>query len=114
MSAITTHVLDTSGGRPAAGVPVQLERGSAGDRWDTVGRAETDADGRVRALVPDGMLLTPGTHRLTFNTRSYFERLKTRTFYPYVIAVFVMVEGEAHYHVALLVSPFGYSTDRGS
>jgi 5-hydroxyisourate hydrolase len=114
MSAITTHVLDTSLGRPAAGVPVHLERADGDDCWETVGRAETDADGRVRHLVPDGTPLPSGVYRLIFNTAAYFTRSNTPTFYPHVIVVFEIVDAEAHYHVPLLLSPFGYSTYRGS
>jgi 5-hydroxyisourate hydrolase len=112
MSAITTHVLDTSVGRPAAGIAVHLERVEH-ERWETVGRAETDDDGRVRALVPENAPLAAGIYRLTFDTGPYFERAKTPTFYPHVIVVFE-VAAERHYHVPLLISPFGYSTYRGS
>jgi 5-hydroxyisourate hydrolase len=112
MSAITTHVLDTSAGRPAAGVPVHLER-STGDRWESLGRSETDTDGRARTLVADDKTVTPGLYRITFSTRPYFERSKTATFYPYVSVTFE-VAADQHYHVPLLISPFGYSTYRGS
>jgi len=113
MSAITTHVLDTSVGRPAAGVPVYLER-SVGEQWEMIGRAETDTDGRVRSLVPSGAVLASGVYRLTFHTGLYFQRSNTPTFYPGVTVVFEVAEAESHYHVPLLISPFGYSTYRGS
>ena len=113
MSGITTHVLDTSVGRPAAGVPVHLER-STGDRWETVGRAETDADGRARTLLPDGTRAPAGLYRITFSTSTYFERTSTLTFYPYISVVFEVTAADQHYHVPLLMSPFGYSTYRGS
>jgi 5-hydroxyisourate hydrolase len=112
MTRITTHVLDTSVGRPAAGVAVSLER-AVHERWETVGETETDGDGRARTLVPDGVQLTSGNYRLTFFTGRYFERSNTATFFPHVIVVFEVVAGE-HYHVPLLISPFGYSTYRGS
>lgn len=114
MSAITTHVLDTSAGKPAAGVPVYLERSSGADRWEIIGRAETDADGRAHSLMLPDQTLQPGIYRLTFHTQAYFARSKTSTFYPGVIVVFEVVDAGQHYHVPLLVSPFGYSTYRGS
>jgi 5-hydroxyisourate hydrolase len=114
VSGITTHVLDTSVGKPAAGVAVRLERADADDCWETLGRAQTDADGRVRHLLPDGSPMTPGVYRLTFQTASYFQRSNTPTFYPNVIVVFEVADAAAHYHVPLLISPFGYSTYRGS
>ena len=113
MSTITTHVLDTSAGRPAAGVAVSLER-AAGETWTLVGRAATDADGRVRSIVPSGAALSPGIYRLTFQTGTYFQRANTSTFYPSVNVVFEVADAEGHYHVPLLISPFGYSTYRGS
>ena len=113
MSAITTHVLDVSIGRPAAGVDLLLERGHDRDAWMHVARDETDGDGRVRALLPATMSLSAGTYRLTFGTRAYFERQGVRSFYPRVAITFE-VTSDAHYHVPLLVSPFGYSTYRGS
>jgi 5-hydroxyisourate hydrolase len=114
VSGITTHVLDTSVGRPASGVAVHLERADADDGWETIGRAETDADGRVRHLVADGATVTGGVYRLTFSTAAYFRRSNTPTFYPYVIVVFEIADATAHHHVPLLINPFGYSTYRGS
>jgi 5-hydroxyisourate hydrolase len=100
---ITTHVLDTARGRPAAGVPVVLERG--GDHgWARVGTATTDADGRVRDLGA----VAPGHHRLTFDTGAL------SGFYPQVVIHFTVAAGEDHCHVPLLLSPYGYSTYRGS
>ena len=101
-----------SGGRPRE-CRVHLERADGDECWETVGRAETDADGRVRHLVPDGLPLPSGVYRLIFNTAAYFARSNTPTFYP-IIVVFEIVEAEAHHHVPLLLSPFGYSTYRGS
>jgi 5-hydroxyisourate hydrolase len=105
VSGITTHVLDTSRGCPATGVPVVLERAvNAG--WESVGRGTTDADGRVRDLLTS----TPedGRYRLTFDTGAHSR------FYPEVTVTFVVEGGAEHYHVPLLLSPFGYSTYRGS
>lgn len=119
MTAITTHVLDTARGRPAAGVPVRLERIDGGAAAE-LGRARTDDDGRVRALGP--ARLEPGTYRLVFDTADYFsERTRAEpshtpvpSFFPEVTVTFT-VDGRAdHEHIPLLLSPFGYSTYRGS
>ncbi|MBM3808761.1 MAG: hydroxyisourate hydrolase [Acidimicrobiia bacterium] len=114
MSAITTHILDTSRGRAAAGVQVLLEfRGEDGD-WQSMSRGTTDLDGRLRSLHPDGQPLAPGVYRLTFDTARYFETHGVRAFYPEVVVVFETAPGEKHYHVPLLLSPFGFSTYRGT
>ena len=102
---ISTHVLDTARGRPAAGVPVVLERRADGG-WSLVGEGRTNADGRVGELAP----ADAGVYRLTFDTGSYFEA----GFYPQVAVEFRVDDGAGHYHVPLLLSPFGYSTYRGS
>ena len=115
---ITTHVLDTSIGRPAVGVRVTLERGGKSSDWQLVGHGETDADGRLRTLTADDAAVDPGLYRLVFDTRRYFEARKSRAFYPSVIVIFEVADEsssrQAHYHVPLLLSPFGYSTYRGS
>lgn len=113
MSAITTHVLDTSRGRPAAGVPIILEQHSGGD-WRELGRGRTDDDGRLRALLAEGVRPEPGTYRLTFDTAEYFKAQGATSFYPVVHIVFAIGAPDEHYHVPLLLSPFGYSTYRGS
>jgi 5-hydroxyisourate hydrolase len=114
MSAITTHVLDTARGRPATGVPVVLERRLGPDDWEGVSRGETDSDGRLRTLLPDAAPLLPGTYRLIFDTRRYFEQQHLRSLYPQVIVVFEAVAGETSYHLPLLLNAFGYATYRGS
>ena len=114
MSAITTHVLDLSTGRPAEGVDVLLEIQESVERWLHVGQGTTDADGRLRTLMAAEAALTEGTYRLVFQTRPYFERSGVRSFYPHIAVVFEVTSGESHYHVPLLVSPYGYSTYRGS
>ncbi|MFQ5777250.1 MAG: hydroxyisourate hydrolase [Terriglobia bacterium] len=114
MSAITTHVLDTARGRPAAGVPVVLEIESAGRNWKVLGRGTTDADGRLRELLPPGSTLAAGTYRLTFDTQAYFSLHSLEGFYPRVTVFFTVRDTAQHYHVPLLLSPFGYSTYRGS
>ncbi len=110
---ISTHILDTSRGRPAAGVAVTLEHRD-GDAWSVVGRGTTDADGRLRTLVPDGAPLATGAWRLRFEVAPYFTEQDTRTFFPTVEITFHVASAGEHYHVPLLLSPFGYSTYRGS
>ena len=114
MSAITTHVLDTSRGRPAAGVPVTLEARGEGGAWEELGRGFTDADGRLRDLLPPEHKLAKGSYRLTFDAAVYFAAQGAKGFYTEVSVAFVVAEGGAHYHVPLLLSPYGYSTYRGS
>jgi 5-hydroxyisourate hydrolase len=111
---ISTHVLDTTTGRPAAGVGVVLERQGAGGELQHVSRARTDADGRVRELVPGAVDLETGTYRLTFETGAYFETLEIDGFYPRVSVLFMVRDSSQHHHVPLLLSPYGYSTYRGS
>jgi 5-hydroxyisourate hydrolase len=120
MTAITTHVLDTARGLPAAGVPVRLERIAGGAAAAELGRARTDDDGRVTALGPPR--LEPGTYRLVFDTAGYFSertgaglpQAPAPPFFPEVAVTFT-VDGRAdHEHIPLLLSPFGYSTYRGS
>jgi 5-hydroxyisourate hydrolase len=112
MSAITTHVLDTARGRPAAGLVVVLEMEQAGS-WREIGRGITDANGRVMSLA-SGAPLSAGVHRLTFDTGAYFAGQKVAAFYPAVTVVFTITDPAQHHHVPLLLSPFGYSTYRGS
>ncbi len=109
--SLSTHVLDAARGRPASGVPVALERrGDAG--WLRLAEAATDADGRIRAWP--GAELAAGDHRLVFDTGSWFGAEGLDGFYPEVVVTFtVSVPGE-HHHVPLLLSPFAYSTYRGS
>ena len=111
---ITTHVLDTSIGRPAAGVDVRLEHQMADGSWHAVGSGQTDADGRLRTLVSSSSPTLAGTFRLTFEIAPYFASRGVASFFPRVVIEFVVREPGAHYHVPLLLSPFGYSTYRGS
>ena len=113
MSVITTHVLDTARGRPAAGIAVTLEL-RASDEWKLLGQGRTDANGRCNSLLPENARLGPGTYRLVFDVGAYFGSQQTETFYEAVPVVFAIRRPEAHYHVPLLVSPYGYSTYRGS
>ncbi len=114
MSKITTHVLDISRGRPAAGVGVTLELQTTGGDWGIIGRGETDADGRLADLTGAGDAGVEGVYRLTFETENYFAAQGVETFYPLAVVVFRVRDAAAHYHVPVLVSPFGYSTYRGS
>ena len=113
MPGISTHVLDTRLGRPAAGIRVQLEQRDR-DAWRVVGSGETNGDGRVPNLLPDGVVVAPGEYRLTFETRQYFALSSSPTLYPSISIVFEATAGQPHYHVPLLLSPFGYTTYRGS
>ena len=116
MSAITTHVLDTARGRPAAGVAVLLEQatGEPASGWSEIGHGITDGDGRVKALLAPGALLLAGVHRLTFATGAYFAAQDVAAFYPEVRITFTVTDPTQHHHVPLLLSPYGYSTYRGS
>ncbi len=111
-SPLTTHVLDVSIGRPARGVALALERLDGG-AFRELARGETDADGRAGALLAPGSLVA-GTYRLRFEVGPYFAASERPTFYPYVEIVFAVEATDQHYHVPLLLSPFGYSTYRGS
>ncbi|HMH20554.1 MAG TPA: hydroxyisourate hydrolase [Puia sp.] len=114
MSGITTHVLDTSTGRPAQGIPVILFRQTAGDgQLQEIARGLTDADGRNRNLLPNGAVVEKGVYKLRFETKEYFTRRAGGSLYPFVEIIFEISTGE-HYHIPLLLSPFGYSTYRGS
>jgi 5-hydroxyisourate hydrolase len=110
---VSTHVLDTSRGRPAAGIAVTLER-RVGDGWLPAGTGETDADGRVKALLADGAPAVPGTWRLSFDVRPYFARHGVEAFYPVVEITFTLAAAQEHHHVPLLLSPFGFTTYRGT
>ncbi len=113
MSVITTHVLDTSHGRPAEGVPATLEIEAAGG-WKLMGKGTTNSDGRIADLVPSETMLSAGVYRLIFDTAKYFANHQIKGFYPQVTIVFRIEDPAQHYHVPLLLSPFGYSTYRGS
>jgi 5-hydroxyisourate hydrolase len=113
MSQITTHVLDTAAGTPAAGIPVMLEERTGPDRWERVAQGETNHDGRIPGFVLPDRILQPGTYRIRFETSAYFQRTGRQGFYPWVEVVFELRD-TGHHHVPLLLSPFGYSTYRGS
>jgi 5-hydroxyisourate hydrolase len=110
---ITTHVLDTARGQAAPGVPVRLERLESG-AWTPIGDGVTDADGRLRTLTPAGHL-AEGTYRIRFDTAAYFATVSVPDyFFPAAEIQFLVKDGNAHYHVPLLLSPFGYATYRGT
>lgn len=108
---ISTHVLDTARGRPAAGIAVIL---ATGDANREIARGTTDADGRVPGLVPRGTPIAAGVYRLTFDTGAYFRAQGVVGFYPHVPIVFEVREPAEHHHVPLLLSPYGFATYRGS
>ncbi|HEX9501482.1 MAG TPA: hydroxyisourate hydrolase [Thermoanaerobaculia bacterium] len=109
---ITTHVLDIGCGKPASGVLVTLERRAMDGAWMPVGHGETDDDGRLKTLTPEGV--ERGTYRMTFDLATYFRERHVETFYPEAIIVFTVTDAAQHYHVPLLLSAWGYSTYRGS
>ena len=119
MSTISTHVLDTALGRPATGIRVSLERIES--RSDApvamvmttgFGTRVTDANGRIPALADAA--IKPGTYRLRFDTSDYFSRTNRPVFYPEVVVTVHIDAADEHFHIPLLLSPFGYSTYRGS
>jgi 5-hydroxyisourate hydrolase len=114
MSRITTHVLDTARGQPAAGLRVVLDLLTDERNWKLLGKGTTDPDGRVRELLPADFQLVAGTYRLRFDTQAYFSAQSTEGFYPEVRVVFTVRDPTQHHHVPLLLSPYGYSTYRGS
>ncbi len=113
VSPLSTHVLNTTTGKPASGVTVILQR-QAGQDWEEVKRGETDERGRISDVAVVGKALQAGTYRLIFETGEYFQNQGTATFFPRVEIVFVIEKTDEHYHIPLLISPYGYSTYRGS
>ena len=112
MKSISTHVLDITRGKPAQNVPVTLDK-KEGDSFTRLKAGSTDSDGRIKDLVPEGAR-TVGTYRITFDTGAYWKATGVKGFYPEASILFTIEDDSAHYHVPLLLSPFGYSTYRGS
>lgn len=112
MSQLTTHVLDTAVGKPAKNMAIKLLQ-QVNDNWVAVSNGITDNDGRITDLLPPEKLLAKGNYKLVFETGTYFAASNIKTFYPEVEIQFTVFD-EAHYHVPLLINPFGYSTYRGS
>ncbi len=114
MSPITTHVLDIARGRPAQGIAVRLEIARGPELWTELARGVTDADGRIGEFNPPLAALEIGVYRLRFETGAYFNATGTIAFYPEVHVVVRIDQPARHHHIPLLLSPFGYSTYRGS
>jgi len=113
MSQITTHVLDTAVGKPATGIDLTLSH-LVDDEWVLLGGGTTNSDGRVGDLLSDETVLKAGRYKVLFVTEDYFKKQKVDAFYPYADIVFDITGDGEHYHIPLLLSPFGYSTYRGS
>lgn len=114
MSAITTHILDTASGKPGAGIPVVLERKTHSAGWQAIAEGMTDIDGRVNDLLSTREAFLPGHYRLIFEIGPYFLMQSVECFFPQISISFVVKDPIQHYHVPLLLSPFGYSTCRGT
>ena|SRR5215212_10212305 len=112
MSQITTHILNTTKGKPAAGVTIILYRGE-NDLWSEIARGKTNADGRITDLLSKEVVLQKSIYKMRFETKDYFDTESIPVFYPYVEIVFDIQSSE-HYHIPLLLNPFGYTTYRGS
>ena len=113
MTQVVVFVLDTTVGRPAEGVPVELQVADADDGWTTLTGGVTDESGCIPGLVPDGRTLPAGRYRLCYNTTTYFAARDVRTLYPEII-VDVTLGNDERYVLPLLLGPFGYTTYRGS
>ena len=113
MSQITTHILDTTLGKPAADVPVKLTQLTADGYWHTLAEGITNADGRVANLLSKDVVLPIGFYKMTFYTEGYFAAQNRPCFYP-IVEIQFNLSDNSHYHIPLLLSPFGYSTYRGS
>lgn len=111
-SQLTTHVLDTSIGRPGREISIRLKTYRKGN-WQTIAQGVTNEDGRISDLLAPGMILPPGNYKMVFDTGRYFEAQQLKGFYPEVEIQFSITD-DTHYHVPLLINPFGYSTYRGS
>lgn len=111
---LSSHILDITKGMPAAGVKVVLSKLNEKNEWTKVDEKTTDANGRIKDfLKKDKNAKNKGTYKLTFYTKTYFDGLNLSSFYPYIEVVFQITD-ETHYHVPITVSPYGYSTYRGS
>jgi 5-hydroxyisourate hydrolase len=114
MRRISTHILDTVLGKPAGNVPVRLEKQHAAGEWRVINSASTDLDGRCPQLLPEDENLSAAVYRLIFETENYYGPQKIETLYPVVEVTFRAREGEAQFHIPLVLSPNGYTTYRGS
>jgi len=114
MKRVSTHVLDITQGKPAEDVPVRLERRESAGEWVRLSSSRTSQNGRCEQLLPENENLRPGLYRLAFDTGSYHLAQNIEGLYPVVEITFQVREGESHFHIPLLLSPYGYSTYRGS
>jgi 5-hydroxyisourate hydrolase len=114
VTQVSTHVLDTARGHPAEGVVVELQVREAHLVWHYLAEGTTNDDGRVDELVPEGHRFEPGVYRMMFRTGEYFEKDAMLPFHPEVVVAFEVRDPKQHYHVPLLLSPYGYTTYRGS
>jgi 5-hydroxyisourate hydrolase len=112
MSQITTHILDTTKGKPAPGVNIVLFQ-QMDNEWKQVAKSITNDDGRVADLLNKDIVMETGTYKMKFETAAYFEKQNMQSFYPFVEIIFTISTNE-HYHIPLLLNPYGYSTYRGS
>jgi 5-hydroxyisourate hydrolase len=113
LSGISTHILDIALGRPAVAVEVFLDR-KAGDSWQRLGSQQTDKDGRASELLPANVPLTPGEHRIRFETEPYHRAQGVIGLYPFIEITFLVREGDTHLHIPLLLTANGYTTYRGT
>ena len=111
MSQVTTHILDTTKGKPATGVTIALYAHESD--WIEIAKSATNIDGRISDLLPAGEVLPQGIYKMKFLTKEYFNEQSVETFYPFIEIVFSISTAE-HYHIPLLLNPFGYTTYRGS
>jgi 5-hydroxyisourate hydrolase len=112
MSQVTSHVLDTTTGKPAEGIRAMLYKGGNVE-WTEITRGITNKDGRIPKLLPTDEAVEQGIYKIRFETKDYFDKNQIATFYPYVEIIFEVTSSE-HYHIPLLLNPFGYTTYRGS
>ncbi|MET0322255.1 MAG: hydroxyisourate hydrolase [Duganella sp.] len=110
---LSVHVLDLQTGQPTAGIRVTLEQRS-GDSWSPLGAGVTDAHGRIAALFPSDRHMAAGDYRIVFETGEHFKQQRQATFFPRIPVEFTADGKSPHYHIPLLLSPFGYSTYRGN
>ncbi len=110
---ITTHILDTALGRPAKGVPIELQGQNEAGEWQVIASGITNNDGRISDLLAEGQKLAVGTYRMVFDTANYFTQIGTKIFYP-TVHIYFNTFDQSHYHIPLLLNPFGYTTYRGS
>lgn len=110
---LSSHILDVSTGQPVPNVIMKLQKLNNNDSWSTISSQKTDENGRVKEMLPYGKANNNGIYKLIFETNSYFESKKIDTFYPFIEVIFE-IKDQQHYHVPIIISPFGYSTYKGN